>query len=178
MSKRFTGVYTPIATPFTKDDQLDEKALASNVKRWMALTPLTGLVVLGSNGEAPQLDERESDRVIEIARGGMPKDRAMIVGTGRESTRATIDATKRAAALGADAALVRTPSFFKNQMTAELFIRHYAEVADASPIPVLLYNVSMYTGVTLHVEAVEQLSAHPNIAGMKESGNDLIYISQ
>jgi len=177
MSKRFTGVFTPIATPFTKDDVVDEKALASNVKRWMT-TPLTGLVVLGSNGEAPQLDERESDRVIEIVRAGMPKDKPMIVGTGRESTRATIDATRRAASLGADCALVRTPSFFKNVMTAEIFIKHYAEVADASPIPVLLYNVTVYTSVTLQVEAVEQLSAHPNIVGMKESGNDLIYISQ
>lgn len=175
--KRFAGVFTPIATPFTSDDTLDERALANNIKRWMT-TPLTGLVVLGSNGEAPQLEEAEADRVVEIARAGMPKDRPLIVGTGRESTRATVAATQRAADFGADAALVRTPSFFKNQMTSEIFIRHYAEVADASRIPVLLYNVTMYTGVTLGADAVEQLSAHPNIVGMKESGNDILYISE
>jgi len=175
--KRFAGVFTPIATPFTSDDTLDEKALAGNIKRWMT-TPLTGLVVLGSNGEAPQLEEEEAERVIEIARAGMAKERPLIVGTGRESTRATIAATRRAADLGADAALVRTPSFFKNQMTGEIFMRHYAEVADASRIPILLYNVTMYTGVTLGADAVEQLSAHPNIVGMKESGNDILYISE
>ena len=81
--KRFTGVFTPIVTPFTSDDALDEKGLAANVKRWMT-TPLTGLVVLGSNGEAPQLDDQEADRAIEIVRAGMPKDRPLIVGTGRE----------------------------------------------------------------------------------------------
>src|SRR5258705_594640 len=176
-SKRFAGVFTPIATPFTSEDRLDEKALAGNVRRWMT-TPLTGLVVLGSNGEAPQLEEEEADRVIEIVRAGVPKDRPLIVGTGRESTKATIAATRSAADLGADAALVRTPSFFKNQMTSEIFMRHYAEVADASRIPILLYNVTMYTSVTLGADAVEQLSAHPNIAGMKESGNDLLYITE
>ncbi len=106
-SKRFAGVFTPIATPFTSEDRLDEKALAGNVRRWMT-TPLTGLVVLGSNGEAPQVEEEEADRVIEIVRAGVPKDRPLIVGTGRESTKATIAATRRAADLGADAALVRT----------------------------------------------------------------------
>src|SRR3954467_14196721 len=100
-SKRFAGIFTPIATPFTSDDALDEKALGSNIKRWMT-TPLTGLVVLGSNGEAPQLEDVEADRVVEIARSAMPKDRPLIVGTGRESTRATIAATRRAADLGAD----------------------------------------------------------------------------
>jgi 4-hydroxy-2-oxoglutarate aldolase len=176
-SKRFTGVFTPIATPFTSDDALDEKALASNIKRWMT-SSLTGLVVLGSNGEAPQLDDAEADRVVEIARAGMPRDRPLIVGTGRESTKATIAASRRAADLGADAALVRTPSFFKNQMTSDVFIHHYMAVADASRIPVLLYNVTMYTSVTLGADAIEQLSAHPNIAGMKESGNDILYISE
>ena len=177
MNKPFAGIFTPIATTFTASDEVDEGALRRNVARWMK-TPLTGLVVLGSNGEAPQLEDEEADRVIEIVRAGMPKDRPLIAGTGRESTKATVAATRRAADLGADAALVRTPSFFKSQMTSEIFMRHYAEVADASRIPVLLYNVTMYTGVTLGADAVEQLSAHPNIVGMKESGNDLLYISE
>src|SRR3989442_7777749 len=174
--KPFAGIFTPIVTPF-KDDELDETGLRRNVSQWMR-TSLTGLVVLGSNGEAPQLDEAEADRAIAIVRDGVPRDRVLIAGTGRESTKATIAATLRAADLGADAALVRTPSFFKSQMTSEIFIRHYAEVADASRIPVLLYNVTMYTSVTLGADAVEQLSAHPNIVGMKESGNDLLYITE
>lgn len=175
--KPFAGVYTPIATPFRGDDTLDEEGLRANVTRWMR-TPLTGLVVLGSNGEAPQLEEDEADRVVEIVRRGMPAGRPMIVGTGRESTRATIAATKRAAAAGADAALVRTPAFFKSQMTTDVFVRHYREVADASPIPTLLYNVTMYTGVNLLPEAVAALAVHPNIVGMKESGSDLIQIAE
>ena len=176
-SKSFTGIFTPIVTPFTTDDTIDDGALRRNVDRWMK-TPLTGLVVLGSNGEAAQLDDVEADRVVEIVRERVPSDRPLIAGTGRESTKATIAATARAAAAGVDAVLVRTPSFFKAQMSAEIFVRHYTEVADASPVPVLLYNVTMFTGVTLQLEAVERLAAHPNIVGMKESGGDISYISE
>ena len=175
--KPFTGIYTPIATPFRDDGTVDERALAANVSRWMT-TPLTGLVVLGSNGEATSLDEAEADRVVEIVRAGVPASRPLIAGTGRESTRATIAATRRAAAAGADAALVRTPSFFKPQMTTEAFVRHFTEVADASPIPVLLYNVTLYTGVNLLPDAAERLAVHPNIVGMKESGSDIGQIAE
>ncbi len=172
----FAGIHTPIATPFQEDGTVDEMALRRNIARWMQ-TPLTGLVVLGSNGEAPQLDDFEADDVVTIAREGVPRDRTFIVGTGRESTRATIQAGKRAAEGGADAVLVRTPSFFKAQMTAEVLERHYRDVADASPVPVLLYNVAMFTGVTLPVDSVARLSEHPNIVGMKESGSDIGYIA-
>jgi 4-hydroxy-2-oxoglutarate aldolase len=176
MKKPFAGVYPPIVTNFRDDDTVDEAGLRANVRRWMA-SPLTGIVVLGSNGEAVQLDDDEADRVVAVARDEVPKDRAFLVGTGRESTRATIAATARAARAGADAALVRTPSFFKNQMTADVFVRHYTAVADASPIPVLLYNVTMFTGVNLPVDAVAILAEHPNIAGMKESGSDVAQIA-
>ena len=175
--KRFAGIYTPIATPFRGDGALDESGLQRNVQRWMD-TPLTGLVVLGSNGEAAQLDDDESDRIIEVVRKGVPRDRSLIVGTGRESTRATIAATLRATALGADAVLVRTPSFFKPQLTTDVFVRHYADVADAAPVPVLLYNVTLFTGVNLQPEAVERLAAHPNIVGIKESGSDIGQIAE
>ena len=175
--KKFTGVFTPIVTPFRGDDTLDEQALRANVKRWMA-TPLTGLIVLGSNGEAPQLEDAEADRVIDGVRAEMSRVRPLIAGTGRESTKATIAATKRAAASGVDAVLVRTPSFFKSQMTTEILVRHYLEVADASRVPVLLYNVTMFTGVSLSPDAVEKLSTHPNIVGMKESGGDVALIAE
>jgi 4-hydroxy-2-oxoglutarate aldolase len=175
--KRFAGVFTPIVTPFTSTDTVDEPALRSNVAQWMK-TPLHGLVVLGSNGEAVQLDDAEADRVVSLVREGVPRHRTLIAGTGRESTRATIAATKRAAAAGVDAVLVRTPAFFKPQMTADVFIRHYTEVADASSVPVLLYNVTMFTGVSLPIDAIERLATHPNIVGMKESGNDIGTIAE
>jgi 4-hydroxy-2-oxoglutarate aldolase len=175
--KPFAGVYTPIATPFRDDGTVDERALAANVSRWMT-TPLTGLVVLGSNGEAASLEDAEADRVVEVVRAGVPSSRPLIAGTGRESTRATIAATRRAAAAGADAALVRTPSFFKPQMTSDAFVRHFTEVADASPVPVLLYNVTLYTGVNLLPDAVERLAVHPNIVGIKESGSDIGQIAE
>jgi len=175
--KRFSGIFTPMATPFRDDDTINETALRSNVARWMT-TSLTGLVVLGSNGEAPSLDDDEADRIIDIVREGVPTDRPLIAGTGRESTRATIEATRRAAAAGVDAALVRTPSFFKPQMTSDAFVRHYTEVADASPIPVFLYNVTLYTGVNLLPDAVERLATHPNIVGMKDSGGDIAQIAE
>lgn len=175
--KRFEHVFTPIVTPFLADGSVDAPGLRGNVTRWMG-TPLAGLVVLGSNGEAPQLDDDEADRILEIVRDAMPSGRPLIAGTGRESTRATIAATKRASAIGVDAALVRTPSFFKSQMTTDVLVRHYTEVADASPVPVLLYNVSMFTGVTLAAEAVATLARHPNIVGMKESGSDIGLIAE
>lgn len=177
MSKPFAGIFTPIATPFTADDTVDEGALRRNVGRWLK-TPLTGLVVLGSNGEAAQLEDVEADRVIDIVRSEVPPNRPLIAGTGRESTRGTIAATRRAAAAGVDAAMVRTPSFFKAQMTSDLLVRHYSEVADASPIPLLLYNVTMFTGVNMQPDAVERLSAHPNIVGLKESGSDIGQIAE
>ena len=175
--KPFSGVFTPIITSFNGDGSIDEAGMRSNVTRWMTM-PLTGLVVLGSNGEAPQIDDAEADHVIDIVRSVVPSSRPLIAGTGRESTTATIGATRRAATAGVDAVLVRTPSFFKSQMTTEIFVRHFTEVADASPVPVLLYNVTMFTAVTLPVDAVATLALHPNIVGMKESGGDIGLIAE
>lgn len=172
----FAGLYTPLVTPFDSDSEIDEAALRSNAQRYLA-TRLTGLIVLGSNGEAAQLDDAESDCAIAAVRDVVPRGRPLLAGTGRESTRATIAATRRAAALGVDAAMVRTPSFYKAQMTSETFVRHYREVADASPIPIFLYNVTVYTGVNLLPDAVSALSEHPNVAGIKESGNDTVQLA-
>lgn len=173
---RLDGVLPPIPTPFDGDGQVDAGAMSANVARWMT-TRIRGVVVLGSNGEAPLLDEAESDAAIAAAREQVPSDRLCIAGTGRESTPAAIGAAKRAADLGADAVLVRTPSYFKPLLTPEAFVAHYTAVADASPAPVVLYNFTALTGVTLAVDVVARLAEHPNIIGMKESGSDLTYVS-
>jgi dihydrodipicolinate synthase/N-acetylneuraminate lyase len=174
---RFAGIYTPLATPFAADGSLDVRGLARNVEKYLR-SPLTGLVVLGSNGEAPQLEEHEADLAIETVRDAMPKDRPLLAGTGRESTSATIAATERAARLGVDAVLVRTPSFYKGQMTTDAFVKHYTQVADRSPVPVLLYNVTMYTGVNLLPEAIGILSQHPNIVGIKETNSEMVQFGE
>ncbi len=166
------GLYHPLVTPFDAAGDVDPAAIARNARRYLD-TPLTGLVVLGSNGESPQLEDDESDRIIAAVREVVPSQRPLLAGAARESTRATIAACRRAAELGVSAVMVRTPAFYKNMMTTEAFVRHYTAVADASPVPVLLYNVTFYTGVTLQPDAIGLLARHPNIAGIKESGNDM-----
>jgi 4-hydroxy-2-oxoglutarate aldolase len=169
------GVFPPIATPF-RDDELDVKALQANVARYMS-TGLAGILVLGSNGEAPALDPDEGFRAAAAARERVPSDRTLIVGAGEESTKTTIAAVRRAAKAGADVVLVRTPSYFKAQLDTEAFVQHYTEVADASPVPVLPYNVPGLTGVKLTAEAVARLASHPNIPGVKDSSADLAQIA-
>jgi 4-hydroxy-2-oxoglutarate aldolase len=169
---KLAGLFHPLVTPFGPNGDVDTGAIARNAAKYLP-TPLTGLVVLGSNGEQPQLEDEEADRVIAAVRDVVPSDRPLLAGAARESTRATIAACRRAAAAGVSAVMVRTPSFYKNMMTTEVFVQHFTAVADASPAPVILYNVTMYTGVTLQADAVGLLSRHPNIIGIKESGNDM-----
>ena len=169
------GIYPPIATPF-KNDEVDYAGLAHNVTRWMS-TGLRGLLALGSNGEAAFVDEDEAERIVATVREGVPTDRVLLVGTGRQSTRATIAATKRAAQAGADAVLVLTPFYFKAQMTPDALADHYRAVADASPVPVLLYNFTNVTGLNMTPETVAALSAHPNIVGLKDSNGDIAQVA-
>jgi 4-hydroxy-2-oxoglutarate aldolase len=170
------GVYPPAATPFTDDGDVDYEALRFNVSRWMK-TGLRGLVLLGSNGEAPLLDDDEAERVVGEARSLVPSDRLVIAGTGRDATRATIVACRRAARVGADLVLVRVPTAFKAHLTADALLEHFRAVADASPIPVLLYDFPQAFGVTIPLAAIAALAEHPNVAGMKESSGDLAQIA-
>jgi 4-hydroxy-2-oxoglutarate aldolase len=157
-------------TPFTGGD-VDTAAIRHNVRRWMA-AGLGGVVALGTNGEAPLLDDDEGDRVVETVRQEVPRDRTLIAGIGRESTKATIAAAKRAASLGADAVLARTPSTYRNHVTPAALVTHYRAVADASPVPLLLYNFPANTGVNLTPDLVGRVAEHPNVAGMKETSTD------
>src|SRR5260370_12421909 len=157
-------------TPF-KDGEVDPAANGGNIGAWIA-AGLGGVVALGTNGEASLLDDDECELVVQTARAEVPDDRTLIAGVGRESTRATIAAARRAAAAGADAVLVRTPSFYRAHVSAAALVVHYTAVADASPVPVMLYNYAAFTGVNMAPETVGRLAAHPNIAGIKETTTD------
>ena len=157
-------------TPF-EDGDLNLPAIGRNITRWMA-AGLGGVVVLGTNGEAALLDDDESDRVVDAARPFVPADRVLIAGVGRESTRATIAAARRAARAGADAVLVRTPSFYRAHLPPDTIATHYTAIADASAVPVLLYNYPAFTGVTLSADLIGRLAQHSNIVGIKETSTD------
>lgn len=172
------GVFPPVPTPFdAATGDVDVTALSRNITRLLR-APLAGVLVLGSNGEAGLLDESEADAIVAAARAAMPADRTLMVGTGRESTRGTVDACVRAARFGADVVLVRAPSFFKSQMTHDALVAHYRAVADASPVPVMLYNVPGMAGFSLTVPMVRALADHPNVIGMKETSNDIERLGQ
>ncbi len=102
----------------------------------------------------------------------------LLAGTGAESTRATIELTKEAAGRGVDAVLVNNPFYYKGQMTSDVYRAHFSSVADASPVPVILYNVPVFTGISMEAKAVIELSKHPNIVGLKESSGDVRLISE
>lgn len=173
----FEGVFIPVTTPFRGDDVAPER-LQANLQKWNA-TALGGYVVLGSTGEFPMLSEAERDRVLAAAREAIPRDRAFIAGTGTNSTLHTIRQSKRAAELGADAAIVITPHYFTkgfSQATAQ--VRHYLAVADASPIPVMIYNFPVNTGINLEAETVAKIAEHPNICGIKDSSGNIPQCAQ
>jgi 4-hydroxy-2-oxoglutarate aldolase len=167
------GVFAPIPTNFdSTTGDVDARAIAANVAHLMT-TGLTGILALGSNGEAGLLDERESDDVVAASRAAVPRGRVLLVGVGRESTRGTIVAARRAAELGGDAVLVRPPSYYKANVSNDALVAHYRRIADESPLPVILYNMPGPTGVTLTPAMIAPLADHPNVAGMKETSPDL-----
>ena len=166
------GIFVPLPTPFREDGEL-ELSLLSSLVGALNGHGLAGYLALGSNGEAVHVDEDEAERVVATVREAAAPGKVVLAGTGRLSTRATIEATKRAAGAGADAALVVTPFFFKGSMTADTLVEHFTAVADASPIPVLFYNVPANTGVNASPAAVARIGAHPNVAGVKDSSGDI-----
>jgi 4-hydroxy-2-oxoglutarate aldolase len=154
---------------------VDYDRLRSNLNRWNG-EPLDGYVLGGSNGEYVFLTPDERVETLRAARQWTPPRRLLIAGSAMESTRATIALTRRMAEAGADAALVVTPSYYKARMTAPALENHYRQIADASPVPILLYNVPANTGVDMPAQVAINLSTHPNIIGMKESGGDVAKI--
>jgi 4-hydroxy-2-oxoglutarate aldolase len=165
------GVIPPLVTPFRADGSLDVPAFEADLEA-LAAHDLAGFLVLGSNGEAGSLDAEEKEILVTAARRRVP-GRFLLVGTGLESTRATVALTRRVADHGADAVLVLTPSYYKARMTPEALRAHFEAVADASPVPVYLYSVPAFTGLPWPPGLAAALAPHPRIAGMKESSGDV-----
>jgi 4-hydroxy-2-oxoglutarate aldolase len=168
---KLAGIFPPIPTPFANGELAPGK-LEHNISKWNQ-TGLRGYVVMGSNGEAVFLTHDEKLRLTEAVKNYTSPGKLLIAGTGSESIKETIVLTNEAAGLGADYALVITPSFYKSEMKHESFVLYYTMIADAVKIPVILYNVPKFTGVDMQSEAVAELAGHPNIAGIKNSTENI-----
>jgi 4-hydroxy-2-oxoglutarate aldolase len=166
------GVFTPIVTSFDRDGDVAHDKMAANLEKWNQ-TGLSGYIVLGSNGEWVYLNEQERLEVLQNARQAIPDEKLMIAGTASESTRNTIALTEKAAEIGADAAIIVNPHYYKSQMTAPVVARYYRTVADASPIPIVIYNLPPATGMDLAADLLAELSHHPNIVGVKDTGGNI-----
>jgi 4-hydroxy-2-oxoglutarate aldolase len=165
------GIFAPLATPFTASGDLDTATFAFNIRGHLD-AGLSGVVIAGSTGEAALLDEAERSSLVEVAREIVPKGKAVIVGAGAESTRYAIRLAKNAAARGADAVLVVAPHYYSAAMTSEALLKHYRAVADASPIPVVLYNIPKYMHFAIPAQVVAALAKHGNIIGIKDSSGN------
>ncbi len=175
--KKVRGIFAPIATAFDASGEVDYSTFAGNTVTFGA-TKLSGLVVLGSNGEFTLLSHEEKVKLVETARNHLPEGKMVIAGTGCESFRETLQLTKECAAVGADVALVVTPNYYKKDMNEAALGNFYTMLADASPIPVMIYNMPGNSGVNVPSSLTLKLAAHPNITGIKDSGGNIVQISE
>jgi 4-hydroxy-2-oxoglutarate aldolase len=171
------GILIPFVTPFDERGEVDARALGANLEKWNE-TGVSGYVALGSTGERVHLSERECLMVIEEARARVPSSLSLIAGAGQQSTRLTVEEVRLWAGAGADALLVITPGYYRPQMTQGALTDYYRRVADAAPVPVLLYNIPQVTGVTLAPETVARLASHENICGIKDSSGDMVALGE
>jgi 4-hydroxy-2-oxoglutarate aldolase len=172
-----SGVYPALTTPFAADGSVSLSDLKYNIERYNS-TGLAGYVVLGSTGESVLLSRSEMDAILAAVKEAAGQGKRLIAGAGAESTAETIERTKRAAEFGYQLALGKTPHYYKPAYKPDVLIAHYRRVADASPIPVLLYSVPIFTGITLEAPEVAALAEHPNIAGIKDSSGHVMRVAE
>jgi 4-hydroxy-2-oxoglutarate aldolase len=167
------GLIVPVTTPFDPvTGDVAPVSFRDNLRRWLQ-TPVDGIVLFGSTGEGALLDEDEKIRLADYARDVVPPARPLIVGAGAESTRAVVRLARRFAEAGADAILVHPPAYFGAALAVADLRDHYLAVADASPVPVVVYHIPKFTHVAIEAGLMAELSRHPNIAGIKDSSGDL-----
>jgi len=172
-----SGVFPPLPTSFNSKQDIDTEKMQLNIRK-LCSYDLAGFLILGSNGELVMLSEKEKGRVYDAAREAIPPGKKMLAGTGGQSTRETIRLTKAAAKSGADAALVLNPSYYKGLMSTEALVAHYHDVADASDIPIIIYNMPANSGLDMDGNTILAISKHENIIGLKDSGGNLGKMAQ
>jgi len=174
MSNNLVGIIPPLITPFV-DDEVSTEKLLENLSKYESHM-LSGYVLFGSNGESVFLTREEKLKIVQTVREHT--SRTLVVGTGWDSIKETISLSNEAAELGANYALVITPSFFKSEMKHRSFLNYYTRVAESVMIPIIIYNVPKFTNVNIEVETIIELSTHPNIIGLKDSTENPSRISE
>jgi 4-hydroxy-2-oxoglutarate aldolase len=169
---QLNGIFPPLPTSFNSDESLSEKHIRRNIG-YLNSFDLRGYLILGSNGELVMLTHDEKIRVMHAAREAVPREKLLLAGTGCESTHKTISLCKEAAKAGADAVMVLNPSYYKAQMTHSALVKHYHAVADASDLPVIIYNMPANTGIDMTADDILAIADHPNIIGLKDSGGNV-----
>jgi 4-hydroxy-2-oxoglutarate aldolase len=166
------GIFAAVPTPFYPDERVYFRKLEANVARY-SRSLLSGLLLLGSTGEAVALDDAESRDVLRIAAEAAAPEKVLIAGVGRESVKATVELANAAAEFQYDAVLVKTPTYYASQMSREAVLHYFRSVADRSPLPVMLYNIPRCVPYDIPVDLIAELANHPNIIGLKDSSGNL-----
>lgn len=166
------GVFAAIPTPFYLDERIYFRKLEANVARY-SRSLLSGLLVLGSTGEAVALDDEESRAVFRVAAEAAAPEKVLVAGIAKESVKGTLELAEAAASFRYDAVLVRTPTYYASQMTPLAVLHYFRSVADRSPLPVLLYNIPQCAPYDIPVELIAELAQHPNIIGIKDSSGNM-----
>jgi dihydrodipicolinate synthase/N-acetylneuraminate lyase len=166
------GIFAAVPTPFYPDERVYFRKLEANMARY-SRSLLAGMLLLGSTGEAPMLDDAESRDILRVAAEAAAPEKVLIAGVGRESVKATVELAEAAARFQYDAVLIRTPSYFANQMSKAAVLHYFRSVADRSPLPVLIYNIPSFVPYSIPMEVVIELAQHPNIVGIKDSSGSI-----
>jgi dihydrodipicolinate synthase/N-acetylneuraminate lyase len=166
------GIFAAVPTPFYSDERVYYRKLEANIAHY-SRTLLSGVLLLGSTGEAVMLDDNESREVLRVAADAAAPDKVLIAGVARESVKATVALAEAAAQFRYDAVLVRTPTYYASQMSVAAVLHYFRSVADRSPLPVLIYNIPQCAPYNIPVELVAELAQHPNIIGIKDSSGSV-----
>ena len=167
----------PAVTTFDKSGELDKSAFVANIRAHLSFG-MNGVLVTGSSGEAALLDDAERATVISWARDEVPRDKWLLAGIGAESTRQTIARAKTAHSEGADAVLIVAPHYYLKRTNEVALSAHYRAIADASPVPIMLYNIPAYAHLVLSPTLVREMAKHPNVIGMKDSAGNLPVLAE